>query len=170
MQNALEAVNILKYAAEMEKSGQAFFLEKSEQFQNPVTRKLFLDLAEIEESHYRFIVRQQERYSENPDDFTVSEDVKSHDESTFFAQRDDAERLDVTLTESQVPDLNVLRMAYLIERDFKEFYADAVDLVDDPELKSLFEMLSRWESGHEKLFKGEYDRLKREYLTMPWGG
>lgn len=170
MQNDVEAVNILKYAAEMEKSGQAFFLEKSQEFQNPVTRKLFTDLAQIEEDHYRFIMRQLERYTKNPADFTVSEDVKAHDESTFFAQRDDAERLDVTLAESQVPDLNVLRMAYLIERDFKEFYADAVEMVEDPELKSLFNMLSRWESGHEKLFKGEYDRLKKEYLRMPWGG
>lgn len=170
MTDTNSAVNILKYAAEMEKSGEAFFREKSAQFESPVTRKLFADLAEIELQHYNFIMKELKRYTDNPDDFKVSDDMKSHDENTFFQQRDAGERLDVTLSESQVPDLNVLRMAYLIERDFKEFYADAVGMVEDEELKSLFAMLSRWEYGHEKLFKGEYDRLKKEYLTMPWGG
>lgn len=165
-----EAINILMYAAEMEKSGMQFFEEKSEQFQNPVTKKLFKDLAVIEQGHYDFIMQELKRYTDNPAEFTVSDEVKAHDESTFFAQRDEAEKLDVTLTESQVPDLNVLRMAYLIERDFKEFYEEAVDLVEEPELKSLFTMLSKWEYGHERLFKAEYDRLKKEYLKMPWGG
>lgn len=165
-----EAINILMYAAEMEKSGMQFFEEKSEQFENPTTKKLFADLAKVEQQHYDFIMHELKRYTENPNAFTVSEDVKAHDESTFFAQRDQAEKLDVTLAESQVPDLNVLRMAYLIERDFKEFYEEAVDLVEEPELKSLFQMLSKWEYGHERLFKAEYDRLKKEYLKMPWGG
>lgn len=165
-----EAINILMYAAEMEKSGMQFFQEKSEQFENPTTKKLFADLAKVEQQHYDFIMHELKRYSDNPSEFTVSEDVKTHDESTFFAQRDQAEQLDVTLAESQVPDLNVLRMAYLIERDFKEFYEEAVDLVEEQELKSLFQMLSRWEYGHERLFKAEYDRLKKEYLKMPWGG
>ena len=47
-----------------------------------------------------------------------------------FAQRAEAEMLDQTVIESMVPDVAILRMAYLIERDFAEFYEQAAERVD----------------------------------------
>ena len=44
------------------------------------------------------------------------------EEAGFFSQRAESEMLDQTMLEAMVPDLPVLRMAYLIERDFAEFY------------------------------------------------
>jgi rubrerythrin len=77
--------------------------------------------------------------------------------------------LDQTTIESMVPDLTVLRMAYLIERDFAEFYETAAQKVEGEASKALT-ILARWERGHEKLFKDIHDRLLEEYMNMPWGG
>lgn len=165
-----KVVGILNYALEMEMSGRNFFKEKAEVFQSPTTRSLFLELADIEQEHYDLIQKELAAYTKDPAHFTVGEAVLSRDEGTIFNQRESSEDLDTTLVESDVPDLTVMRMAYLIERDFKEFYAEAIDLVTDDNVKKLLERLSNWESGHEQIFKREYDRLRKEYMTLPWGG
>lgn len=61
-------------------------------------------------------------------------------------------------------------MAYLIERDYKEFYIEASNNADDESIKMIFNKLATWEEGHEKLFKNEYDRRMKEYMSLPWGG
>jgi rubrerythrin len=78
--------------------------------------------------------------------------------------------LDQTVIEAMVPDLAVLRMAYLIERDFAEFYEASSQRVDDTTARQSLEMLARWERGHERLFKALHDRAFEEYAAMPWGG
>jgi rubrerythrin len=76
---------------------------------------------------------------------------------------------DVPLLEARVPDLSVLRMAFLIECDFAEFYATAAQQAEGEE-KTVLEMLATWERGHEKLFKYLHDKAFEEYAQMPWGG
>ena len=165
-----KVVNILKYAMDMEMNGHNFFKESAETFTSPVTKALFLELAEVELEHYKLIKSELESYTDSPEDFELDEEVLDRDESSIFSQRKGSEALDTTLVESDVPDLNIMRMAYLIERDFKEFYDEAKDMVDDENVKKLLQRLSDWERGHETIFKREYDRLKKEYLTLPWGG
>jgi rubrerythrin len=80
------------------------------------------------------------------------------------------EMLDQTVIEAMVPDLAVLRTAYLIERDFAEFYEMSASRVEDEAAKQSLQMLARWERQHEKLFKAMHDRAFEEYASMPWGG
>jgi len=62
-----------------------------------------------------------------------------------------------------------LRMAYLIERDFAEFYESAASQAEG-EAKQVLSMLSQWERRHESLFKMYYEKAFEEYSRMPWGG
>ena len=89
--------------------------------------------------------------------------------SDRFAQRAESEALDQTVIESMIPDVAVLRMAYLIERDFAEFYEMAADQAEG-EAQIALRALARWERGHEALFKDLHDRVFQEYAGMPWGG
>ena len=41
---------------------------------------------------------------------------------------------------------------------------------EDDDIKAIFIKLSKWEEGHESLFKNEYDRRMKEYMNFPWGG
>ena len=47
--------HILKYAMQMELDGSNFFKEKADKFANPTTKELFLELAEVEMDHYRYL-------------------------------------------------------------------------------------------------------------------
>ncbi len=159
---------ILRYAMQMELDGYNFFKSNADKFDNPTTRKLFLDLAETEMQHYNFIKHQLDKYIETQG-FDTSEEVINREENIFL-ERQDSESLDATLEQSDIPDLTILRMAYLIERDFKEFYEDAAERVKDEDAKLLFTSLARWEKGHETIFKKEYDKRMKEYMSLPWGG
>ncbi len=165
-----KSLRILQFARQMELDGHNFFKEKAESFRSPVTKELFLKLAEAEYEHYKYIEEEIKSYADSTDDYKVNEEFLNRDESSIFNLRAQSENIDTTMTESDVPNLTVIRMAYLIEKDFKEFYQESAEEIDDPEIKKLLEKLADWEAGHERLFKTEYNRMKKEYLTLPWGG
>lgn len=166
-----EYANILKYAMRMEQEGTEFFRSNAEKFQDATTKELFLKLAKVEESHYEYIKNRLDKYEQGE---SVLDDAEpptfASDEAKIFEERAQSEHLNTTLLESDTPDMTILRMAYLIEKDFAEFYEEASEFVEDEELKQLFVQLSDWEKGHESLFKKEYRRLMKEYMNLPWGG
>lgn len=162
-------INILKYAMDREKEGQRFFQENASRFSNPVSKALFEKLAALEQEHYDFLKEQVDYYAANKSIKPLDEKILSRQEN-LFVKREDSEKIEMSLSQSDVPDLAIMRMAYLIERDFAEYYKDAAEKAEDPDAKKLFTMLSGWELSHEKLFKEEYNRLMEEYMTLPWGG
>lgn len=162
-------VQIMKYAMQMELDGHNFFKEKSKVFKSPITKELFERFAEVEMDHYEYIKKQLERYLET-DEFELDDEFLNREETSIFEAREKADHIDTTVVESDVPDLTVLRMAYLIEKDFAEFYRHSADTAEDPEIKKLFETLAKWEDAHEEIFKSEYERKREEYINLPWGG
>lgn len=160
--------SVLRYAMQMELDGYNFFKENAEKFSDPTPGKIFHDLAKIEMEHYKYLENQLNTYLREKT-FDLSEEVMKREEN-IFETREKSEHLGATLQESDIPDLTILRMAYLIERDFKEFYEAAAANAEDEGAKAVFTKLSRWEKGHEDLFKREYDRRMKEYMSLPWGG
>ncbi len=125
----------------------------------------FKRLAEEEQKHIEFIQAQIDAL-----DGDVAPEIELDlDKEGFFAERAAAELLDQSVVEAMVPDLSVLRTAYLIERDFSEFY-EMVASKAEGQAKQVLEMLARWERSHEALFKQMHDRAFEEYAQMPWGG
>lgn len=159
---------VLRYAMQMELDGANFFKDNAEKFNNVTSKKLFLDLAETEMEHYRYLENQLKSYTENKI-FDTSEEVMGREED-IFQSREESEHLEATLSESDIPDITILRMAYLIERDYKEFYTNAADNANDEAAKAIFTKLAKWEEGHELLFKTEYNKRMKEYMNLPWGG
>lgn len=159
---------IFRYAMQMELDGYNFYMEKKSILNNPTSQRMFEALAESEMEHYKYIESLLNSYIET-DTFEQGLDALPGDEK-IFESREDSEHLNETLSESDIPDLTILRMAYLIERDYKEFYQNAAENIEDVEVKAIFEKLSKWEAGHEILFKSEYDKRMREYMSLPWGG
>jgi rubrerythrin len=133
----------------------------------------FKAIAAEEQKHIDFIQNQLDLIDGNR---LVREDAAVILPPTgFFADR--AEDVEQSVAESMVADLPVLRMAYLIERDFAEFYAMAAAKLAQSdtegvqgEPRKILEMLAHWESGHERLFKRFHDQAFEKYAEMPWGG
>jgi rubrerythrin len=164
----VDIIKIYQYALQREYEGRDFFRKNAGRFGHAAVIGVFENLAEEEEKHIAFIqglIDALEGKGPAP-----LEAGRAMEEAGFFSARAQSEMLDQTVIEAMVPDLAVLRTAYLIERDFAEFYEMSADKVKDPVAQKSLQMLGRWERQHEKLFKTMHDKAFEEYAQMPWGG
>jgi rubrerythrin len=159
---------IYEYALQREHEGKNFFQQNAGRFSHAAVSDVFEKMAEEEQAHITFIENLIAKLDMG--EAVDTQPGTELEESGFFSQRADTEMLDQAVIESMVPDLTVLRMAYLIERDFAEFYEMAAKNADDETAALTLQMLARWERGHERLFKGMHDTAFQEYAGMPWGG
>jgi len=157
---------ILEYALQREHEGKAFFENNAERLSNAAAAGAFKAIAAEEQRHIEFIQAQINALDEKE---SGGQSAPELDETGFFADRADKEMIEQTVNEAMVADLPVLRMAYLIERDFAEFYQLAASKAEG-EAKIILEFLGRWEAGHERLFKKMHDEAFEKYAEMPWGG
>ncbi|MFZ0534869.1 MAG: ferritin family protein [Anaerolineales bacterium] len=163
----MEIRKIYEYALSREYEGKRFFEENAKRLSQAAAVNAFQQLAGEEQKHIDFIQNQINFINEGLIG-NIDYGVKL-EQAGFFSQRAQSEIIDQTVAEAMVPDLPVLRMAYLIERDFAEFY-EATASQAEGEAKQVLTMLSQWERRHERLFKQFFDRAFEEYSKMPWGG
>jgi rubrerythrin len=157
---------ILEYALEREKEGKAFFLNNAGRLSSASAVQAFKAIGAEEQRHIEFIQAQIDALEAEEPGVQAAPELE---ETGFFADRADQEMIDQTVNESMVADLPVLRMAYLIERDFSEFYHQVASKTEGDAKKTL-EFLAHWEEGHERLFKKLHDKAFEKYAQMPWGG
>ena len=158
---------IYEYALQREYEGKRFFEQNAERLSHAAAVGAFRKLAAEEQRHIEFIQAQIEALDKGqPANAMIGAALEKEG---FFSQRAASEALDQTVIEAMVPDLPVLRMAYLIERDFAEFYEMAASK-SEGEARHVLQKLAMWERGHERLFKQYHDKAFEEYAQMPWGG
>jgi rubrerythrin len=163
----MEIRKIYEYALQREYEGKRFFEQNAGRLKHAAAVEAFQQLAGEEQKHIEFIQSQLEALDKGyPPNVKLGVELER---TGFFSQRATSEMLDQTMLEAMVPDLPVLRTAYLIERDFAEFYETAANKTEGVP-KQVLEMLAHWERGHEKLFKQLHDEAFERYANMPWGG
>ena len=159
---------VYEYALQREHEGKRFFESNAERMSHAAASGIFQRLAGEEQKHIEFI-ESLLRSLDKDDADTQATTALAQEEEDRFAQRAASEMIDQTVVESMIPDVAILRMAFLIERDFAEFYEGASQQAEG-EAKAALAALARWERGHERLFKQLHDRVFQEYAEMPWGG
>jgi rubrerythrin len=159
---------IYEYALQREHEGKRFFEENAARLSHAAAVGAFKELAAEEQRHIEFIESQIDALDKGQ---PASSEALSKElsEGAFFSKRAESEMLDQTVLEAMVPDLSVLRVAYLIEKDFAEYYEASAKQVTG-EGRKVLEMLAKWERGHETLFKNMHDKSYELYTQMPWGG
>jgi rubrerythrin len=163
----MDIKKIFQYALQREHEGKRFFEENAERLSHASAVGVFKKLAHEEQRHIEFIQSQLAALEAGAEpDLEMGNRLQ---ETGFFSQRADSEFIEQTVAEAMVPDLPVLRMAYLIEHDFAEYYAKSAENAEG-EAKKVLTMLANWELGHEKLFKQLHDQAYERYAQMPWGG
>lgn len=159
---------IYEYALQREHEGKRFFEENAERLSHAAAVGAFKELAAEEQRHIEFIESQIAALDKGQQaDSTALE--KELQEGAFFSKRAESEMLDQTVLEAMVPDLPILRMAYLIEVDFAEYYTKSAKQAEG-DAKKVLQMLAKWERTHEALFKKMHDQAYELYAQMPWGG
>ena len=155
---------IFEYALQREKEGYTFFKSNADKASHAAASEVFQKLADEELKHIQFI----KKLLEQPADDAPGSDP-ALEEDDWFEHRAKEELLDQSLVESMIPDVAVLRTAYLIERDLSEFYEMAA-AKSRGRAHQAFTRLAHWERGHEAFFKELHDKVFQEYTEMPWGG
>jgi rubrerythrin len=161
----MDILKIYKYALQREIEGKRFFAENAARMSHGAAAGAFKNLAAEEQKHIDFVQSQIDQIEKKVSP-SLGNDLENEE---FFSQRAISEILDRTVLEAMVPDLPVLRMAYLIERDFAEFYEKAAAQAEGG-AKQVLEKLAKWERDHESLFKQYHDQAFQEYTGLPWGG
>lgn len=158
---------VYEYALQREHEGKRFFEENAGRLSHAAAVGAFKELAVEEQRHIEFIESQIAALDKGePASGAMGKELEREG---FFSQRAHSEMLDQTVLEAMVPDLPVLRMAYLIESDFAEYYEKSAEGMKG-EARQVLSMLAKWERGHEALFKRLYDKAYEVYSQMPWGG
>ncbi|MBM3150765.1 MAG: hypothetical protein FJZ96_00940 [Chloroflexi bacterium] len=167
MERKMDIRRIYEYALQREFEGKRFFEQNAERLSHAAAVNAFKQLAAEEQKHIEFIQAQIATLDGGgPPNTALGEAMQ---QAGFFTQRAESEMIGQTTLEAMAPDLPVLRMAYLIERDFAEFYEMAAQKSDD-RAKPALEMLASWERSHERFFRQLHDKAFEEYAQMPWGG
>jgi rubrerythrin len=167
MEQKIDLSRLLRYALQMEETGRDFFMEHSKKFSHGAVVETFERLASEEAKHIDFIQALIDRVEKGRE--VLSNPKPGMGSSDFFSRQAGSERLDQAVLESMIPACTVLRMAYLIERDFVEFYQRFAQEAEG-EIREALLMLAEWERQHEEFFKATHDRLFDQYVHMPWGG
>jgi len=141
--------DILDLAEKFEIQGYEFYNSKKNGVKNSVARETFEFLANMENEHTKYIRNMRKSLEE---DLPILE-VPGDTTNDFFENRLKSQKLDEVPKESDMADLSILRMALLIEKDFVNYYSKAVENTKDEKLKTMFELLEKWERGHVKLIE-----------------
>ncbi len=155
---------IYRYALKREEEGRDFFQANAEKMSHAAAQGVFEKLVEEENRHIRFIQALLKELDGEP-----AGKIDELEQDGVFAQHAEEELLDQSIIESMTPDVAILRTAFLIERDFAEFYEMAAKKTEG-RAKMALESLANWERSHERLFKRLHDKVFEEYTQMPWGG
>lgn len=155
--------NILKFGMKMEKNAQDFYSFYANNLQDENLKKLFEEFVKIEQEHYKYLESILKSIGSQEPPISISWVVDEQNKMVDPHILADNSKL----LESDISDVTILRLAYLIESDFAAFYKQAAEKVEDSNIKGLLLRLASWEEEHEKFFKDRYHSLmKKEWEEL----
>jgi len=151
-----ECLEILDNAISFEETGMAFFLDRAENAPSEMERNLFRSLAEDEKGHKAYLVqiKGQLLANNNP------EDMQPEDDGDHMSVRQIFENALESVKDphsAETEELEIIKGAMDVERKGYAMYAKAVESVQSPRAKEIFQALAREEQHHFTLLKNTYD-------------
>lgn len=154
--------DVLKLAESFEIEGYKFYKSKATEVKSKAITEIFEYLANMEKEHTEFIRGLMKSLEEGRE----IEKIPQQD-TKFFKERHESQRLSETSQEDDIADLSVLRMAYLIEKDFMEFYTKAAQNEKNEKVKEILEILAKWEEGHKKIIEEQMNYIiEKNHLDL----
>jgi rubrerythrin len=146
--------DVLRLAHRMELQGMDFYETQKKKVKLPVIRDLFAFLSEMEKGHAAYLRSQIENLAKGRPMDVLPDSPESDRYGAIMAkQQIEPARLDADLG-----DYSIMRMAYLVEKDFAEFYEKS-SRGSQGRVKTLFSTLAEWEKGHADMMKTEMGKI-----------
>lgn len=155
--------SIISYAMRMENDARDFYEYYLDKVTSESIKKIFEELVKMEEGHYSMLKVIYDMLDAEEPPLTISwvvDDTSKEVNPSIFADNSE-----LIKDESSISDLSVLRMAYLMEKDFALFYKNAALKVEDDKAKKFLNELEDWEIRHSEILRGKYEAL----LEKNWG-
>ncbi len=150
----MKVYDVLQLAHRMELQGMEFYNEQREKVKLPVLKELFSFLSEMERGHAEYLKKQMQNVKEGKKLSELPRDAGEDRYHAIMAKQ----KVVSTALDSDLGDYSIMRMAYLIEKDFAEFYDKSAD-GSEGEIRILFQTLAEWEKGHAAIMKEEMGKI-----------
>ena len=159
----MKVIDVLRMAHTMEVQGMKFYSEQMSNVKNKNLKEIFEHLSKMEEEHANYLKKQIDNI-EKGNGLDSLPDSKDDD---IFIKRMEQQKIETSSLDSDLGDFSIIRMAYLIERDFEKFYQSSAENADDKNIEDIFQRLSRWENGHAEMLKKQLeDIISRNSLEL----
>jgi rubrerythrin len=146
--------DVLKLAHRMELQGMEFYDEQKKQVKLQLLRELFAFLSDMERGHAAYLAKQLDNIAAGISLDALPDDVEM-DRYRDIMEKQKIEPADLN---TDLGDYSIMRMAYLIEKDFAGFY-DKSASQSEGEIKNLFVKLAEWEREHASMMKDEMSKI-----------
>ncbi len=159
----MKVKDVLKMAYNMEISGMDFYNQQKGKVKSNKLYDIFEHLANMEKGHAEYLKRQIEKAERKEDLESLPEDK----EDKLFIERMKQQKIESSELDYDLGDFSIIRMAYLIEKDFESFYRKAAEESKDKEIKGIFNGLAECEKGHAEMLKAELeDIIERNSIEL----
>ena len=146
--------DVMFLAYKMEKQGMEFYGDQKGKVKLPVLKDLFGHLEKMEHGHALYLKKQIDNLKAN----LPLDSLPAEGEDSKFRARMEKQKIKPSNLNADLGDYSIMRMAYLIEKDFAEFYLKSAES-NEGEVNSLLLNLAAWEKEHASMIKGEMEKI-----------
>ncbi|MDY0000073.1 MAG: ferritin family protein [Polyangia bacterium] len=150
----------LLVAMKAEAEGQHFYLMAASSTQDPQGQRVFMQLADEEQQHLRFLKTQAEsvRESGRPrNDVELGQPMALVGSSPIFSKDIRARLGDAHF------EMTALSVGIQLELSAERYYLKQSEGIEDETIRAFYGGLAAWEAGHYRALLAQQDFLKEEY-------
>jgi len=150
------------YVLKREYAAYEFYLQNAARVRNPTVAALMRQLALEKESHIKYTKALQRAIQQHT---AVPKSLAKPQASVRARTR--AEAMDANNVESMIPDIAILRMALLIERDLTDYLERIGPSMEKP-VQDAIDTLAMRTREHETLSSELHSIAYRQYVGAAW--
>jgi len=152
-----KTIDVLKTAILLERRGKAFYTQAARNSESKSATKIFEMMAEEEDEHIDFLVKQFKNYQVNHE-FMDTENHQEEDETVV--------QILTEKVKNEISAAGFEAAAISAAIDFEnraiEIYSQRAEEATDPKEKSTYKMLAEWEKTHHHLLHKLNEDLKEQ--------
>jgi rubrerythrin len=152
-----KAVEVLKTAILLERRGKAFYTQAGRNSESKSATRIFEMMAEEEDEHIDFLVKQFKNYQEHHE-FLTNEAPPEEDDAVIEILTENIKK-EISAAGFEAA---AIRAAIDFENRAIEIYSKRAKEATDPNEKEMYQMLADWEKTHHQLLYQLNEDLKEQ--------
>ena len=157
MEESKMALDVLKTAILLERRGKAFYTNAARQSESKSAQKIFEMMAEEEDAHIEFLVKQFKSYTNSNQFLKIDEHPEEDDAAVEILTEKVKSEISAAGFEA-----SAISAAIDFENRAIEVYSNRADSATNPNEKAMYQMLADWEKTHHKLLHDLNEDLKAQ--------